>query len=89
MLQQYAIQVTNQGFLLVMMASGPPIVISMLVGLVIAIFQATTQIQEQTLTFVPKIVAVFGSLILFGGWMGAILMGYAELLFNGFPTVVR
>jgi flagellar biosynthetic protein FliQ len=89
MLQQYAIQVTNQGFLLVMIASGPPIVISMIVGLMIAVFQATTQIQEQTLTFVPKIVAVFGTLILMGGWIGAVLLGYCNMLFTGFPLVVR
>jgi len=88
MIKQYAIQVTNQGFLLVMLASGPPIVISMAVGLLVSIFQATTQIQEQTLTFVPKIVAVFGSLIVFGNWIGSILIRYAEMIFNQFPTIV-
>lgn len=89
MLKQYVIQVTNEGFLLVMIASGPPIVISMVVGLMISIFQATTQIQEQTLTFVPKIVAVFGSLIVFGGWIGAVLIRYTEMLLNNFPNVLQ
>ncbi|MBK07072.1 MAG: flagellar biosynthetic protein FliQ [Deltaproteobacteria bacterium] len=88
-MKEYVIQVTNQGFLLVMIASGPPIIISMMVGLMISIFQATTQIQEQTLTFVPKIVAVFGSLMVFGGWIGAILIRYTELLLTTFPTLIR
>ena len=88
-MKEYVIQVTNQGFLLVMIASGPPIIISMMVGLMISIFQATTQIQEQTLTFVPKIVAVFGSLMVFGGWIGAISIRYTELLLTTFPTLIR
>lgn len=87
-IKQYVIQVTNEGFLLVMIASGPPIIISMAVGLMISIFQAVTQIQEQTLTFVPKIVCVFGSLMIFGGWIGAILIRYTEMLFTAFPRVV-
>ncbi len=89
MLKQYVIQVTSEGFLLVMIASGPPIIISMIVGLMISIFQATTQIQEQTLTFVPKVVAVFGTLIIFGSWIGSILIRYTELLFNTFPTIIH
>ena len=89
MLKQYVIQVTNEGFLLVMIASGPPIIISMVIGLMISVFQATTQIQEQTLTFVPKVVAVFGTLIIFGSWIGAILIRYTELLFNTFPIIIR
>ncbi|MEM1008724.1 MAG: flagellar biosynthesis protein FliQ [Myxococcota bacterium] len=89
MLKQYAIQVTNQGFLLVMIVSGPPILISMVVGLMISIFQAVTQIQEQTLTFVPKIVCVFGSLIVFGGWIGSILIRYAYKIFTDFPGLMQ
>ena len=87
--KQYVIQVTNEGFLLVMVASGPPIIISMVIGLIISIFQATTQIQEQTLTFVPKIVAVFGSLMMFGTWIGAILIRYTENIMNSFPVIVN
>lgn len=88
-IKQFCIEVTNQGFLIVMITSGPPIVISMVVGLMIAIFQAVTQIQEQTLTFVPKIVCVFGSLMVFGGWIGAILIRYTEMLFTAFPQIVN
>lgn len=88
-IKQYVIQVTNEGFLLVMIASGPPIIISMVIGLIISIFQAVTQIQEQTLTFVPKIVAVFGSLMIFGTWIGNILIRYAEMIFTAFPAIVK
>ncbi len=88
-LRQYVIQMTNEGLLLVMLASGPPIIISMIVGLIISILQATTQIQEQTLTFVPKIIAVFGTLMVMGGWIGMILIRYAETLFTNFSVVVN
>ena len=88
-LRQFVIQITNEGLLLVMIASGPPIIISMGIGLMISIFQATTQIQEQTLTFVPKVIAVFGTLMIFGGWIGSILMRYTIMLMNAFPVVVR
>lgn len=89
MIKQYAIQITNQGFLIVMIASGPPIIISLVVGLIISLFQATTQIQEQTLTFVPKLIAVFAGLIVFGSWTGSILIRYTERILNAFPTVVQ
>ncbi len=88
-IRQYVLQVTNEGFLLVMVASGPPILISMGIGLMISIFQAVTQIQEQTLTFVPKIVAVFGTLMIMGTWIGNILIRYAEMIFTTFPAIVR
>jgi flagellar biosynthetic protein FliQ len=88
-MQEYVIQVTNQGFLIVMIVSGPPIVISMIIGLLISIFQAVTQIQEQTLTFVPKLVVVFGSLIVFGGWMGNILIRYTERILVEFPGIIN
>jgi len=55
--------------------------VGMLVGLIISIFQTTTSIQEQTLTFVPKIVAIFVTLIIFGAWMIRTLLNYTSHVF--------
>ena len=66
MTNDFIAQITNEALLLVLIISGPPVLISLVVGLIIALFQAVTQIQEQSLTFVPKIVVVFGVLAIFG-----------------------
>lgn len=81
----FILTVTNQGLLLVLVICAPPIVGSMIVGLSVSLFQAVTQIQEQTLTFVPKMIVIFGSLAILGPWFGVILDRYAKLCFEGFP----
>ena len=71
-----------------LLVSAPILGGSLLVGLVISILQATTQIQEQTLTFVPKIIAVFLIMVLFGPWMLNILMGFTNNLFIAIPQYI-
>lgn len=62
---------------------GPILILALVVGLIVSIFQATTQIQEQTLAFVPKIIAVLIGLIVFGPWMLSTMLSYThELLSN-------
>jgi len=61
---------------------------SLLIGLVVSILQATTQIQEQTLTFVPKIIVVFLVLVFFGPWMLNILVGFTHNLLVGIPHMI-
>ena len=63
------------------MISAPILGVSIVVGLAISIFQATTHIQEQTLTFVPKIIAIMGMLILFGPWIMNLLNNYVRELY--------
>lgn len=82
-MEGYLLQVAREGLYLVLIASAPPVLASMLVGLVVSVLQATTQIQEQTLTFVPKIVAVFASLVIAGPWIGAQLVRFTRLVFEG------
>lgn len=65
-----------------MMISAPVLLVSIVVGLAISIFQATTHIQEQTLTFVPKLLAIMGILILFGPWMITVLSTYVTNLYS-------
>ncbi|MGL5331061.1 MAG: flagellar biosynthesis protein FliQ [Peptostreptococcaceae bacterium] len=72
-----------------MMIAGPILVISLIVGLIISIFQATTQIQEQTLTFVPKLIAIVGVLVIGGPWMLNKLVVLTTELFNMIATITR
>jgi len=67
--------------------AGPILLVALVVGLVISLFQALTQIQEITLTFVPKIVCVFLALLLFLPYMGRMFQGFSERLFDHIITV--
>jgi flagellar biosynthetic protein FliQ len=89
MVEETVVRVGREALLLTLVLSLPPIGLSMIVGLLISIFQAATQIQEQTLTFVPKMVAVFGLLAALGFWMVAQLVRFTGVLFSMFPDVVR
>ena len=84
-----AISLLRGGILEIFILSAPVLVISMAVGLIISILQATTQIQEQTLSFVPKIIAIFVALGFFGPWMFARLVQYTYQLFGQIPALVR
>lgn len=80
--------VIQQALMLVLVISAPPIILSLVIGFVISVFQATTQIQEQTLTFAPKLVIIFGVLGLAGPWMGANLMRFTHNIFDRFPVLI-
>jgi flagellar biosynthetic protein FliQ len=65
------------------------LVASLVVGLLVSVFQAATQIQEQTLTFVPKLVAILLTMLLLGGWMMTTMLAYTTDLFANLGRVVR
>jgi len=79
-------QLTYQALLLILILSGPPILISMVLGLMVAIFQAATQIQEQTLSFTVKLFAVILSLMVMGGWLGGQILQFARTIFTNFAS---
>jgi type III secretion HrpO family protein len=85
MFQSQAIQLAYHGLLLILILSAPPILVSMFFGIIVAIFQAATQIQEQTLSFTIKLVAVTLTLMLLGGWLGSQIMSFANDIFVNFP----
>lgn len=85
MYQNQVVQLAYQGMLLILILSAPPILISLFFGILVAIFQAATQIQEQTLSFTIKLVAVTLTLMFLGGWLGAQIMGFALNIFTRFP----
>ncbi|WP_067729408.1 flagellar biosynthesis protein FliQ [Oceanobacillus damuensis] len=69
MSNEFVLTLAEQGIYTILLVTGPLLILALAVGLLVSIFQATTQIQEQTLAFVPKIVAVLVGLIFFGPWM--------------------
>ncbi|NVJ03172.1 flagellar biosynthesis protein FliQ [Myxococcus sp. AM001] len=81
--------ITQEALFLVLVASAPPVLMSLLVGFIISLFQATTQIQEQTLTFAPKVIAVFGVLALAGPWIGSQLVRFTFHVFDRFPVLIK
>ena len=83
MSQDFVTQVLYNGVMLVLLLSLPAVGLGLLVGFVISLFQAVTQIQEQTLVFVPKIVAMVAAAILVMPWLATHLMEYAARMFSG------
>ncbi len=73
----------------VMLLSAPVFIAGMAVGLAVSIFQALTQIQEMTLTFVPKIIAVFLALLFFMPWMMRLMLDFTGGLLTNIPTYIR
>lgn len=82
-------EIANKALYLIIKASLPVLLVSLAVGLIISIFQTVTSIQEQTLTFVPKIICVFVSLILFGPWMMNSMVEYMTELWSTFSFYVH
>ncbi|OGN63715.1 MAG: EscS/YscS/HrcS family type III secretion system export apparatus protein [Chlamydiae bacterium RIFCSPHIGHO2_12_FULL_49_9] len=76
-----------QALILILLLSGPPIIISTVLGLIVAIFQAATQIQEQTLSFTVKLFAVIFTVIILGGWLGAQVLQYTNTILNLIPKL--
>ncbi|HEX6970807.1 MAG TPA: flagellar biosynthesis protein FliQ [Limnochordia bacterium] len=73
----------------VLLVAGPMLGFGLIVGLLVSLFQATTQIQEQTLAFIPKIVAVLAAALLFGPWMLRTMIDFAGRLLRDLPTYIR
>lgn len=76
------ISLMRESIAIIFMLAAPVLISALLVGLIIAILQATTSIQEQTLTFVPKIFTILGILALLGGWMFGTMQNYTINLFS-------
>jgi flagellar biosynthetic protein FliQ len=83
------LRVAREGLLLVLVCSAPPLLAALAVGLVMGVLQAATQVQEQTLNLVPKIVAVTVALLVAGPWMGSQLLRFTEALLVAIAQVGR
>ena len=80
------IQLGQEALMVVLIVSAPMLGLGLAVGLAVSVFQATTSIQEQTLAFIPKIIAVFVAVLIFGPWMLRIMVEFFSGIFTGLPT---
>jgi flagellar biosynthetic protein FliQ len=84
-----ALSLGREAIVVALLVCGPALVLGLVTGLVISIFQAVTQIQEPTLTFIPKIVVVALAILLFGPFMLAMLTDFMQRVFNGIPAMIQ
>ncbi|MCK0744922.1 flagellar biosynthesis protein FliQ [Chromohalobacter nigrandesensis] len=77
-----------RGMKVTLMLAGPLLMTALLIGLLVSLFQAATQINEMTLTFIPKILGVFGALVVAGPWLIQVIVDFTRELFQNLPTMV-
>lgn len=87
--QETVINIAQGALMMVLYISAPLLGISLVVGLAVSVFQATTQIQEQTLSFIPKILSVIVAIAAFGSWMLTMLTDYTNNLFQNILQYIR
>jgi len=87
MTEEMVVSIGREALTLTLMVSGPMLLFGLVIGVLISIFQAVTQINEMTLTFVPKIIAVAASLLLFLPWMINLIVDFTNRMFAIIPTL--
>lgn len=83
----FLVRVATEGLYLAILVSAPAVLAALFVGLVVSLLQATTQIQEQTLSFAPKVVAVLVALVVTSPWIGGQLVRFAAVLLETIPRI--
>ena len=78
----------RQAMEVMLMIAAPMLLVALLIGLVVSIFQAATQINEATLSFIPKLVGIFVALVVAGPWMLSVMLDYMRQLLTGIPGMV-
>ncbi len=89
MTPEFVIGIARQAIETTLMCAAPMLITALVIGLVISIFQAATQINEQTMTFIPKIVGVFVALLIFAPWILQKVSAFVMLIFDQLPMVGR
>ena len=83
------VDIMREALFLVLKTAAPPLIVSLVIGLIVSVFQTVTSIQEQTLTFVPKMVGMFLTLMLIGHWMLNVMTTFMEELWRNFSLYIR
>ena len=86
---EFAIEVVSQAIKVTLMLSAPMLLGALVVGILVSIFQAVTQINEQTLSFIPKILVIVAALVIFSPWMMETMVTYTQDLFTSIPELIR
>jgi flagellar biosynthetic protein FliQ len=88
MTPQTVLTIAQQALWVTALVAAPLLLTALVVGLVVSIFQAATQINEMTLSFIPKLLAMFAALVLAGPWMLSLLVDYVQRLFGSIPQMI-
>jgi flagellar biosynthetic protein FliQ len=88
MTPETVISLVRQALEIAMLTAGPMLLASLVTGLLISIFQAATQINEMTLTFIPKLVVMFLVLVILGPWMLSVIVDYVVKLYGSIPSLI-
>lgn len=86
---EFVVEVVSQALKVTLMLAAPMLIGALLVGVLVSIFQAVTQINEQTLSFIPKILVIVAALVIFSPWMLETLVTYTRDLFISIPELIR
>jgi flagellar biosynthesis protein FliQ len=86
---EFIADLASRALWVTLLVSSPILGLGLIVGVVISIFQAVTQIQEMTLTFIPKIIAIFIAILIFGKWMMLVLLNFTSNLWINMPTFLK
>lgn len=86
---EVVVDIIKEALITVLLTAAPPLLVSLVIGLIVSVFQTVTSIQEQTLTFVPKMVGMFLILMIIGDWMLNSMAGYAIELWQNFSLYIR
>jgi flagellar biosynthesis protein FliQ len=89
MTEGYLISFAQNSLTIALMIAGPVLLVSLVIGSLISLVQAATQINEVTLTFVPKIIGIVVVLVVLGGWMGQQIISFTSGIFNDLPNLVK
>jgi flagellar biosynthetic protein FliQ len=85
----FVVEVVGQAIKITLMLSAPMLMGALIVGVLVSIFQAVTQINEQTLSFIPKILVIIAALVIFSPWMMETMVSYTQDLFTSIPELIR
>lgn len=85
---QTVLTLGQEALQVMLMVSGPLLIVALVIGLVVSILQAATQINEMTLSFIPKILGIFATLMLLGPWMISTLVDYTQRLITNIPNII-
>jgi flagellar biosynthetic protein FliQ len=88
MTPEIVINLVQQALEVTLLVSAPLLLAALVTGLIISVFQAATQINEMTLSFIPKLIAVFAAVVLAGPWMVSVLVDFTRRLFTGIPGMI-
>ena len=83
------IELGQQAMLTILLLSAPMLILGLIVGLAVSIFQAATQIQEATLAFIPKIVVIMGSIVIFGPWLLSVIIDFTLKLYTNMNNFIQ